>query len=508
MQLQNITSSTLFGINAQPVIVETDISPGLPAFNIVGLPDASVKESKERIRAAIKNSGFAFPRTRVTVNLAPADVKKQGPIFDLPIALSILLAQGEFDRLSIENTIIIGELSLNGSVRPIVGTLATAIMAKSKNFGKIIVPQENTQEAGCIKSLKVFGAKSIISIVNHLQNKETITPHKYIQPIKNNNDYLVDMEDIKGQETAKRGIEIAASGSHNILMYGPPGTGKTMLAKSLPSILPQLDLRESLETTSIASVAGELGKQSGLMQTRPFRNPHHSCSAVSLVGGGTWPKPGEVSLAHRGVLFLDELPEFSRHVLENLRQPLEDGEVTVARAAASLKFPAKFMLVATMNPCPCGNKNNENKICTCSFNAISNYHKRISSPLLDRFDIFIEVPNLNAEKLLGSGLQENSMCVRQRVQNAREKQKIRFKKTNLITNSEIPNSKIKNWCAPDIGGIDLLKKALDSKLISARGFVKIQKVARTIADLDNSELVTVDHVSEALQYRHRQNTIF
>ncbi len=496
-----ITSAAIIGIEAQPITVETDISFGLSSFQIVGLPDASVKESRDRIRAAIKNTKLPFPRVRITVNLAPADIRKQGPVYDLPIALSILVSQGEISRASFSKSIILGELALDGSVRPVHGALAATLMAKKEGCDTIFLPKENAQEALCVPGMNVFPVESLHHIYEHLKGIQLIEAGKKQKRIHRLDNLGIDFKDVKGQELAKRGLEIAAAGRHNVLLKGPPGTGKTMLARAFSSILPPLTTEESLEVTSIASIAGTLPKKHGLITTPPFRSPHHSSSAISLIGGGAWPKPGEVSLAHRGVLFLDEIPEFSRHVLEHLRQPLEDGEVTIARAAATVRFPARFTLIASMNPCPCGFATDPRKHCVCSMNQLSQYQKKLSGPLLDRFDLVIEVPNLDGRKLLYEEPSEGSKEVRNRVIAARALQTIRFKRTNVITNAEIPANQLDTWCQMDDQAKNLIEQALNSQHLSARGYTRIRKVARTIADLAGSDSIQLDHVAEALQFR-------
>ena len=500
----SITSSTTTGIEAVPVNVETDVSHGMNNFTIVGLPDTSVKESRDRIRAALKNTGFPFPRGRVTINLAPADLRKQGPLYDLPIALSILVSRGEIPSNILENAVVLGELALDGSIRPVRGVLTAALM--SRRIGKPImfVPKANEQEAAVIKELDVFGASTLRGLIDHLLNRAVMEKTIHVRHTQETND-LNCFSFIKGQDLAKRGLEIAAAGGHNILLSGPPGTGKTLLAKSFPSILPPLSEEESIEVTSIASIAGELHSSSGLIETCPFRSPHHSSSAVSLVGGGTWPTPGEISLAHRGVLFLDELPEFPRHVLEHLRGPLEDGVVTISRAQATVKFPARFLLIAAMNPCPCGYMTDPRRACICSTYQVQQYQKRISGPLLDRFDLRIEVSNLSKELLMSEVRSETSVSIQTRVIAARKKQANRFLNTACRLNSEITPSLLEEVCRITSEAKQLLSLAIDSQSLSPRAATRVRKVARTIADLSNSETIEENHLAEALQFRG-QNT--
>lgn len=495
----HITTAATIGVHATPITVEADVSFGMNSFSLVGLPDASVKEARDRIRAAIKNSGFTFPRGRVIVNLAPADVRKQGPLYDLPIALSILLATGDISRSSIEASLFLGELGLDGNVRPIQGVLTASIMAKTQCIKQIFVPIKNIQEACAITSVNVYGVQNLRQLVEHLTDVSKIEQSQKTQ--KFSASQTTDFLSIKGQEGAKRALEIAAAGGHNILLKGPPGSGKTLLARSLPSILPPLTQDESIEVTSIASVAGILPPESGLIQSRPFRSPHHSSSAAALVGGGTWPKPGEISLAHRGVLFLDELPEFSRYVLEHLRQPIEDGEIHISRATGSITFPAKFLLVAAMNPCPCGHASTPHKTCTCTLHQINRYQKKISGPLLDRFDLIIEVPAVEHEKLLSQESCEPSDTIRARVEEARSRQKNLFKHLNILTSSELTNVQLERLFPLLPESESLLKQALRSNKLSARGFMRVRKVAYTISQLAHSDAITPGHIAEALQYR-------
>lgn len=498
-----ILSAAVIGLEAEFVEVEADTSYGpLGSFAIVGLPDAAVSESRERVRSAVRNSGFPFPRRKVTVNLAPADLKKYGPSYDLPIAVSILKRRGEIilDESS-EKMVFVGELALNGEVRPINGILPIAINACNKGKKVFFVPASNAAEAKLIKDLEVFPVSSLNELVDHLTGKKLIKPAPASSFDFSNIEILSDMAHIRGQENVKRAMEISAAGGHNILLSGPPGAGKTLIARTVPSILPDLSLEEALELTKIYSVAGELPAGKALMVSRPFRSPHHTASGVALVGGGTWPKPGEISLAHRGVLFLDEFSEFPRQVLENLRQPLEDGIIHVSRAAGHLSFPAKFILVAAMNPCSCGFLNDAEKNCICSSMQIINYKKKISGPILDRIDLHVEVPRIKFEKLTAADQGESSKTIKSRVQAARKIQCKRFKDTPFVTNSEMSTEAVKQFCQVDNTSTSLLRNAVDQMHLSARAYFRVLKLARTIADLAGQEEILTSHIAEALQYR-------
>jgi magnesium chelatase family protein len=499
-----IFSAAVTGLDAELVEVEADtISGPLGAFSIVGLPDTAVNESKERVRGAIKNSGFSFPKTKVAVNLAPADLRKQGPSYDLPIAISILIATNKILADNLDKSLFIGELALNGQLRPVNGVLPIAMMAVKYNISTIFLPRENAAEAKLIKDLIVIPVNSLSELISHLQNKNIISPQPYREFNFTNQEIDFDMAHIRGQEHVKRAMEIAAAGAHNMLMSGPPGSGKTLIARTMPSILPDLTLDEALEITKIYSVAGKLPAGVSLMSSRPFRSPHHTASGAALVGGGTWPRPGEISLAHRGVLFLDEFAEFPRIILENLRQPLEDNVINISRAASALTFPAKFILIAAMNPCPCGYLGDSEKNCICSANQIMSYKKKISGPILDRIDLHIEVPRLNFEKLMAEKISEKSADIKNRVEKARAIQRQRFAAIGILTNSEMSSETTKRFCQIDTPAAALLRNAISQMHLSARAYFRILKMARTIADLAEEKNILINHIAEALQYRAR-----
>jgi magnesium chelatase family protein len=502
--LAKVITSVVIGVDAYPVEVEVDIAQGLPTFNIVGLPEAAVKESKERVKAAIKNGGYKFPDDRITVNLAPAHIKKEGTGFDLPIALGILGALGTILPSALEGLMFLGELSLDGRIKPVCGALSMAIAAQSTGARGIIIPEANRKEAVVVDDLPVFAARNLAQVVESLRGNTPMQPEESLPAVLLPEEPSdgEDFSDVIGQDHAKRALEIAAAGGHNVLMVGPPGSGKTMLARRLPSILPPLTFEEAIETTKIHSVAGCLIVDRGLIAQRVFRSPHHTISYAGLIGGGAMPRPGEVSLAHNGVLFLDELPEYKRHVLEVLRQPLEDKNVTIARASSSLTYPANFMLVAAMNPCPCGYTGDPRHACRCTEQQIRRYRAKISGPLLDRIDLQIEVPAVPHRQLLDVPTGTPSAAIRRRVIAARAVQARRFKKYKIHCNSQMNSRQLDGCCKLDGDSAQLLRSAMVKFGFSARAYNRIVKIARTIADLDAHEEIGVVHVSEAIQYRN------
>lgn len=501
--IAKVNGFALIGLDGVLIEVEVDVNNGLPSFDVVGLPDAAVKESKERIRSAIKNSGRTIPTRRITINLAPADVRKEGSSLDLALAIGVLKATGQIN-VECNDTVFIGELSLDGSLRRVNGVLASLIAATDLGYKNFIIPKGNEKEASFVEGATVYPAESLSAVLDHLSGLKSITQIQKSNYLSSahKNVYDSDLSFIKGQTVAKRALEVAVSGGHNVLFVGAPGTGKTMLAKCIPTIMPDMTEKEALETTKIHSVAGTLRESEGILYARPFRSPHHSASSVALTGGGMHAKPGEISLAHNGVLFLDEMPEYSRSLLESLRQPLEDGEITVSRAAATIKYPANFMLCGSMNPCPCGNYGSPDKTCTCTPSQVAKYKAKISGPLLDRIDIQVEVDSVKYSELTSNEQSENSETVRKRVNRTRAIQKERFKNDGILTNSDMGERHLLKYCKLTSECENLLKSAYESLNLSPRARSRIIKVARTIADMELLDDIRAEHILEAISYRH------